>query len=180
MEVAFRCRNDRRLRGDNRIDLNRSISPGSESAHRSISKRCFANYLRRRESLWLLPPVGIHSMERVTSSARDATRDQYDGAGRFQQRAVHKRRCHIDLLQARRQIHRSDRRPRPRDARLRNRFHIWRCTAAAIPRRDAGRPIASARCCLGQSVACTRRSTLVFSISRSNPLTFRPHELDGH
>ena len=87
------------------------------------------------------------------SRPRDGSRERRHGARRLQQRLVHLRGHHVDVLEAGRQVLRAHRRPGRRAARLRDRLHVRlsrRCSStwsrfpaaatSACPSRGTRRP----------------------------------------
>ncbi len=108
--------------------------------------------------------AGARVVARLRSRSGDAGGERHVGARQLQRREVQVRRHHVDVLATRRQIHRQHRRPGRTAARLRNRLHVRRAPAAAIPDRLPQRPQAGAVDRVGLATEGAGRSALVPSI----------------
>ena len=110
-------------------------APEAKFVGRAECARCHA----REDSLW----KGSHH-DRAMQAASDA-----DGPRRFQRRALHALRGDEHLHAARREVLRAHRWARRRAARLRDRVHLRRLPAAAVPHRLPRRPLPGAERRLG-------------------------------
>ena len=77
-------------------------------------------------------------MANLDARARDGNTVVDERRGAVFGRERHDSRRHVDLFPPRRKVHRTDRRPRWRPARVRRRLHVWRLSAAAVPACLAG------------------------------------------